>query len=64
MNRKRAEDYYNPIILCPLCEHIEGLGDTNVVDEARARMIEHLVEKHSDEEAIELFGWIGLYPEE
>lgn len=48
MRRKIVELYYKPIILCPLCEHLES-------DEKK--MIEHLINKHDDKEARELLGW-------
>lgn len=67
MNRQRANEYYNPSILCPLCNHLEGFDiDQNGDDfrEVRNRMIDHLTTKHDDEDAEDLLGWIGEYPEE
>jgi len=64
MKKERAEAYYHsPVILCPLCEHLEGIdGLEGNVDEtihdAMKRMIKHLIKKHTDEEAIDLLGWV------
>jgi len=64
MRRKLAESYYHrPIILCPLCEHLEGIKDvsrndpTDSLNKAIERMIEHLIKCHTDEEAWDLLGW-------
>lgn len=63
MKRKRAEEYYSPVLLCPLCEHLEGIHYAEL-DDAQSRMIDHIALNHDDEEAISMLGWIGLYPEE
>ena len=64
MRRKLAESYYHtPIILCPLCEHIEGIKDISrnnpedSLEDAMERMIEHLIQAHTDKEAWDLLGW-------
>ena len=49
MNRKRAENYYNEILLCPLCEY--------TCSNDRKVMITHLENSHTDKEAIDLLGW-------
>lgn len=61
MRKKRAEMYYNPVILCPLCNHQEGFDidrDGDDFQDVRERMVKHLIEKHTDEEAIDLLGWV------
>lgn len=55
MNRKRAEEHYREALICPLCDHLTA---------NREAMIDHLEDEHSDEEALEKLGWIGLYPVE
>lgn len=64
MRRKLAETYYHsPIILCPLCEHIECVKDVSIndakeaLDDAMKRMIEHLISCHANLEAQDLLGW-------
>lgn len=64
MRRKLAESYYHsPVILCPLCEHLESIKDISrnnpedSLDKSMKRMIEHLINKHTDEEAKSL-GWM------
>jgi len=51
MKKERAESYYRPVILCPLCNHLED------AEEGLDRMVDHLVEMHTDKEAINKLGW-------
>ena len=60
MKQGRAQLYYNPVILCPLCNHLEGFDidlDGSDFNDVRQRMIDHLVKNHSDKEAIDMLGW-------
>lgn len=64
MRRKLAETYYHTlVILCPICEHLEGIKDVSrnnpedSLDKAMKRMIEHLINNHTDENAKDL-GWM------
>ena len=56
MKKERAEMFYTPSILCPLCEHL--VGTQNGLDEARGIMIVHLCTMHTEQEAKEMLGWI------
>lgn len=53
MYRKRAEEHYREVLICPLCDALKS---------NRKAMIDHLEDEHSDEEAIEKLGWVGEYP--
>jgi len=48
MKRERAETNYREMLLCPLCDHLTA---------NREAMINHLVDEHSDEEALDQLAW-------